>query len=192
MLIGRKAERILEELKQLMADCKEKAEQSHLFSESAFQTSEEVKKLIRKQSLELEDFIEEAGDATEKSARLAGEVAELRKQKEELLKLASLYINTFRTIRNGLKDENWQAQLEIMDDKLRAAELSCHIERIDQEDQKIDYERHEVLSVIPAEAPEYDKTIAKLYRAGLCCDDLVKEKALVSVFSYPPEGSQNE
>ena len=155
---------------------RETIKKSEELLEKAKKTLEEQTAKVKNLSEERDRLVKELGEAEERQAYF-------RDREKKYIELIGVYMDSFRSVRRGLmQDDEWQRELDVMEEQLKALEKACQIQRIDEESGPVDYERHEVLSVLPAKTPAQDKTIAKLYRIGCISGDGITVKALVAAF----------
>ena len=143
----------------------------------------EVEEQLQRQTAAVERSTEERTGLREAVSQAEGELKEARRREKHYIELIQAYMDSFRAVRKGFEgDEEWTGELNVLEDHLETLEEAYGLKRIDDESGPVNYDRHEVLTVLPAGEGAKDKTIAKLHRIGISSESGITLKALVTAF----------
>lgn len=154
---------------------------------------EENQKLLRRQAGSLEDILEELQRQETDTERAAGQLQESGRREMELVELCCLLLGQREMILHQLLAEGilaedvragWQKQAQLMEHDSERLERRCTFQRIGVCGEKVDYDSHEILSVVAAEHEEQNGTVADVFSTGYYYQGHVLKKAQVAVYKY--------
>ncbi len=197
MLFGRR-KKVADELFQHMDEAffnngKSMADLEKKLTEQLQAAREESSKMLRRQSGSLEDILEELQRQGEEKENTEGQLLELKKREKELAELCCFLLGQKEMILKQLLEEGvlpenvrsgWQKQADIMEQESERLERRCSFQRIGICGEKVDYDRHEILSVCPARRLEEDGTIARVFSRGYYYQGHILKKAQVAAYKY--------
>ena len=99
----------------------------------------------------------------------------------ELMGLLRQQIAKYNSIADDKKKE-WEKQFEIMNRETTRFMRPCGLEEVGIVGEEVNYDIHEILSVIETESEEEANTVAEVYSQGLLSGGHVIKKAKVVVY----------
>lgn len=152
---------------------------------------EDSRKEINLQRMSLEDNIEMLEEMKD-SLEIDREERKEKAEKEEngidnMLRLIEAYEENLWNMGQYAKqsDSSFYQNFCLMKDNLEGYKKELKIEIIYGKDGKVDYEKHDVLQVIPTMVEEQDKMIANVYSPGIVYGGKIRKKAKVAVYRFP-------
>lgn len=138
---------------------------------------------IKKHNLSLEDLIESLEEIRESPQSNIPPRTESQKREEILLQLLASYQEQLFHIQSLLsKNPDWTEQLAMIERKLRQDRQRAGIGIISETDIPVDYEMHDVISVIHTDDMSKDKMVSDIFTCGYTYYGKVLKKAKVSAW----------
>ena len=153
------------------------------------QEMQQLGNTIKKHDLAIENLLDELeeqqGDNQEKKKK----EQEQKLEREKFLNLFEAYQDQFWQIKEfpGNRNETWQQQLSLMEQELKKSQIYCGITSIDQVDETVDFDLHEVIEVIDTHDENRDRKIARIYSPGFVYCGKVRKKAKAAVYRFAPD-----
>lgn len=154
---------------------------------------EESVRLLRRQSGSLEDILEELQRQGEEKGQAREQLQELRKREKALAELCCFLSGQKEMILRQLLEEGvlpedvragWLKQAELMEQEAGRLERQCTLQKIGVCGEKVDYDGHDILSVLPTSRREEDGTVAQVFSRGCYYQGHILKKAQVAVYKY--------
>lgn len=160
------------------------------------EAEEENAKTIRRQSGSLEDVLEELQRQGEEKDEISERIRELKERESALAGLCCLLMGQNEMIMSRLLKEGalpedvrsgWLRQAQMMDQESETLKRQCTIQTLGRCGEKVDYDCHEILTVLPTATEEQQGTVAQVFARGYTYQGHVLQKAKVAAYRY--EGS---
>lgn len=147
---------------------------------------EQLQRSVREQGMSVEDLLEEWSERKSVEDSLREQLCEHAENEQHLLELFEAYQEQFLNMKrfSAGRDEDWLAQIAVMERNLKRCRHLCGISLIGECGTEVDYDFHKVIEVVEAEQPEQDRKIADVYRNGYLYKGKVRRKAQVAAYSF--------
>ena len=155
---------------------------------------EQLQRSVREQGMSVEDLLEEWNGRNAAEEELRAQLRECADKERHLLELFEAYQEQLRSLRRFAdgKDEEWVAQIAMMERGLEHYRQMCGITLIGECGAEVDYDLHEVIETVDTAMPDRDRKIADVYRSGYLYQGKVRRKAQVAVYVFNSSASKAE
>lgn len=152
----------------------------------------EQERLIRRQSDSFEDLLEGIQEQREEKEYYIRERRDFQQKEQALIALIICCREQMGALRQQIEGDNfieeskkwaWMQQFEVMNQEMVRLMRPCGLEEVGSVGELVDYDIHEILSVIDTESQEKANTVAQVYSRGLLAGGHVVKKAKVAAYS---------